>query len=170
MRILAGDLSADEGEVAVGGMVAYMPQDVGLGDDTRTVRELLLGLSPRALRLADEQVLACEAQLVGGDGAAGMKLGAAIADWSALGGYELEGRWDVASRRIIRRPFAEVGEQSAVRLSGGERKQLVLEVLLASGHVSRCWSSSSRDTTCSSSTNRPTTSTSTPRRRWKGPS
>ncbi len=132
LRILAGELDPDEGEASVGGMASYMPQDVGLADDERTVRELLLSLSPRALRRAGEQVLACERELAAGDATAGMKLGAAIADWSALGGYELEGQWDVASRRIIRQPFADVAERPAITLSGGERKQLVLEVLFSS--------------------------------------
>ena len=132
LRILAGELTPDEGDVSVGGIASYMPQDVGLGDDAGTVRELLLSLSPRTVRLAGERVLACEAELAGGDLAAGMKLGTAIADWSALGGYELEGQWDAACRRIVRRSFAEVAERAAVTLSGGERKQLVLEVLFAS--------------------------------------
>jgi ATPase subunit of ABC transporter with duplicated ATPase domains len=30
LRILAGELSTDEGEVSIGGMAAYMPQDVGI--------------------------------------------------------------------------------------------------------------------------------------------
>jgi ATPase subunit of ABC transporter with duplicated ATPase domains len=132
LRILAGELTPDEGEVAVGGVAAYMPQNVGVGDGERTVRELLLYLSPRAVRLAGERILACEADLVAGDDAAGMKLGAAIADWSALGGYELEAQWDAACRRIVRRPFSELAARHAVTLSGGERKQLVLEVLLGS--------------------------------------
>jgi ATPase subunit of ABC transporter with duplicated ATPase domains len=132
LRILAGELSPDDGEVSVGGRVGYMPQDVGIADDRRTVRELLLSLAPRALRRAGELVLSCEAELAAGDDAAGMKLGAAIADWSALGGYELEGQWDVGARRIVRQPFDEIAERPAVTLSGGERKQLVLEVLFAS--------------------------------------
>jgi ATPase subunit of ABC transporter with duplicated ATPase domains len=113
-------------------MAGYMPQDVGVGDDARTVRELLLSLAPRGLRLAGRQVLAYEAEFVAGDDSAGMKLGAAIADWSALGGYELEGQWDAACRRIVRTPFTELADRAAVTLSGGERKQLVLDVLFTS--------------------------------------
>ena len=132
LRILAGELTPDEGEVSLGGRFAYMPQDVGVSGDSRTVRELLLSLAPHAVRLAGERVLAGEAELAAGDDAAGMKLGTAIADWSALGGYELEGQWDAAARQIVRQAFAEIAERPAVTLSGGERKQLVLEVLFAS--------------------------------------
>jgi ATPase subunit of ABC transporter with duplicated ATPase domains len=130
--LLAGHLVPDQGERSVGGIVGYMAQDVGAADDGRTVRRMLLSLAPRAVRLAGERVLDREARLAGGDAAAGMELGSAIADWSALGGYELEGQWDVACRRIVRSPFAEIADRRARALSGGERKQLVLDVLFAS--------------------------------------
>jgi len=131
-RVLTGELAADEGEVSVGGVVGYMAQDVGAADDSRSVRELLLSLAPPAVRLAGERVLRHEAQLAGGDDGAGLRLGSAIADWSALGGYELEGRWDAACRRIVRASFDALADRPAVSLSGGERKRLVLDVLFAS--------------------------------------
>ncbi|HEY3727381.1 MAG TPA: ATP-binding cassette domain-containing protein [Solirubrobacteraceae bacterium] len=132
LRVLTGALAPDEGEFSVGGIAAYMPQDVGVAGDPHNVRELLLSLAPTAVRAAGERVLAHETQLAGGDAAAGMKLGEAIADWSALGGYELEGQWDAACRRIVRSPFEALADRPAVTLSGGERKRLVLEVLFAS--------------------------------------
>ena len=132
LRVLAGVLTPDEGEASVGGIVAYMPQDVGAAGESRTVRELLLSLAPLAVRNAGERVLHAEAELAGGDPTAGMELGTAIADWSALGGYELEGQWDAACRRIVRASFDELAERPAVTLSGGERKRLVLDVLFAS--------------------------------------
>jgi ATPase subunit of ABC transporter with duplicated ATPase domains len=132
LKILAGALSSDEGETSIGGIALYMPQDVGVTDDPRSVRHLLMSLAPLAVRLAGERMLTCEAELEAGDSAAGVRLGAAIADWSALGGYELEGQWDVSCRRIVRASFAEVAERPAITLSGGERKQLVLDVLFAS--------------------------------------
>jgi ATPase subunit of ABC transporter with duplicated ATPase domains len=131
-RVLAGALSADEGDVSIGGIVGYMAQDIGVADEDRTVRELLLSLAPLALRSAGERMLRHEAQLAAGDADAGIKLGSAIADWSALGGYELEGQWDAACRRIVRAAFDELAERPAVTLSGGERKQLVLDVLFRS--------------------------------------
>ena len=109
-----------------------MAQDVGVGDGERTVRELLLSLAPGAVRRAGESVLAAERQLAGGDPEAGMRLGGAIADWSALGGYELEGQWDACCRRIVRCAFGDLADRPARSLSGGERKQLVLDVLFAS--------------------------------------
>lgn len=132
LKILAGELSPDEGEASFGGRLGYMAQDVGVGDDERTVRELLLSLAPRAVRAAGEEVLATERRLAAGDHDAGMMLGEAIADWSALGGYELEGRWDACCRRIVRSSFDELADRPARTLSGGERKQLVLDVLFAS--------------------------------------
>jgi ATPase subunit of ABC transporter with duplicated ATPase domains len=131
-RVLSGALRADEGDASVGGVVGYMAQDIGVADDRRTVRELLLSLAPLALRLAGERMLRYEAELAAGDAEAGIKLGSAIADWSALGGYELEGQWDAACRRIVRVAFDELADRRAVTLSGGERKQLVLDVLFRS--------------------------------------
>ena len=132
LRVLAGELPPDEGQASVGGRMLFMPQDVGVADEAATVRELLLALAPHALRAAGERVIAAERALAAGDDAAGMELGAAIGEWSGLGGYELEAQWDVACRRIVRVGLDEVADRPAVTLSGGERKQLVLEVLLAS--------------------------------------
>jgi ATPase subunit of ABC transporter with duplicated ATPase domains len=109
-----------------------MPQDVGAGGDLRTVRELLLSPAPEALRRAGEAMAAAERRLAEGDDEAGMALGAAIGEWSDLGGYELEGRWDAACRRIVRQGLAELADRPAVTLSGGERKRLVLDLLFAS--------------------------------------
>ncbi len=132
LRVLAGELPADEGEVSLGGRVALMPQDVGAAGDPRTVRELLLSLAPAALRRAGEAMVDAERGLAGGDADAGMALGTAIADWSDLGGYELEGRWDAACRRIVRQGLDELADRPAVTLSGGERKRLVLDLLFSS--------------------------------------
>jgi ATPase subunit of ABC transporter with duplicated ATPase domains len=132
LKILAGRLEAIEGDADVGPF-AYMPQDVGVGADARTVREMLLELAPARLRAAGEKMLAAERDLeAGGDAAdAGMRLGEAIADWSEFGGYELEGQWDAACRTIVRASFDDVGARRTTQLSGGERKRLVLEVLFS---------------------------------------
>jgi ATPase subunit of ABC transporter with duplicated ATPase domains len=110
-----------------------MAQDVGAGGDGRTVRELLLEAAVPRLRRAGEQMLAADRELAAGadPAGAGMRLGEAIGDWSELGGYELEGRWDAACRRIVRAGLDEVGPRLTTELSGGERKRLVLEVLFS---------------------------------------
>ncbi|MCW3064797.1 MAG: transporter, partial [Solirubrobacterales bacterium] len=46
LRVISGELPADEGDVAVGGRLAYMPQDVGAGHAPGTVRDLLVALAP----------------------------------------------------------------------------------------------------------------------------
>jgi ATPase subunit of ABC transporter with duplicated ATPase domains len=130
--VLTGALPADEGDVSAGGHLAYMPQDVGVTDEARSVRELLTSLEPPAVRAAGEKMIAAERALEAGDESAGMELGAAIGEWSGLGGYELDGQWDAACRRIVRTSFSELADRPAVMLSGGERKRLVLDVLFAS--------------------------------------
>jgi ATPase subunit of ABC transporter with duplicated ATPase domains len=129
--ILSGVLKPEEGEVAVGGRVAHMPQDVGVAGDGGTVRELLVSLAPAALRSAGERMADAERRLEASDDAAGIDLATAIGDWSELGGYELEGQWDATCRRIVRSGFAELAERPAITLSGGERKRLVLDLLFA---------------------------------------
>jgi ATPase subunit of ABC transporter with duplicated ATPase domains len=131
-KVLSGGRRPDDGDVSVGGIVGYMAQDVGLASESGSVRELLLSLAPRALREAGQRVLQAEAQLAAGNSEAGIALGTAIADWSGLGGYELEGQWDVACRRIVRASLEEIADRPAVTLSGGERKRLVLDVLFSS--------------------------------------
>ncbi len=95
--------------------------------------KLLLGAAPARIRAAGERMIAAERELAAGadPGGAGMRLGEAIGDWSELGGYELEGRWDAACRRIVRGPIDDVGPRPTTELSGGERKRLVLEVLFS---------------------------------------
>src|ERR687895_117987 len=101
-------------------------QHVGLvganGVGKSTLFGVLAGLLP-----ADEGDLAAGADPAG----AGMHLGEAIGEWSELGGYELEGQWDAACRRIVRAGLDEVGPRLTTELSGGERKRLVLEVLFS---------------------------------------
>ena len=124
LRILAGELEAADGDVAHGGRALYMAQDVGLGGGT--MRELLLSVAPARVREAGRALLAAERS---GDGIA---LGEAIGTWSDLGGYELEGQWDAACRRIVRAGLDDVGDRASTEVSGGERKRLVLELLFGS--------------------------------------
>jgi ATPase subunit of ABC transporter with duplicated ATPase domains len=130
LKIAAGELAALEGSVATGGRIGYMPQNVGLADET--VRELLLTAAPNRVAAAGLALGEAEARLAGGDELAGVALGEAIADWSELGGYELEGHWDVACREIAGAGLDDIGDWPADMLSGGERKRLLLATLFAS--------------------------------------
>ncbi len=130
MRIAAGLLDPLDGAVTLDGRTLYMAQDVGTGEGS--VRELLLQSAPARIAAAGRAVLAAERELAAGDESAGIRLGEAIGTWSGLGGYELEGSWDAACRRIVGGSLTDVGDRPAVTLSGGERKQLVLEVLFSS--------------------------------------
>jgi ATPase subunit of ABC transporter with duplicated ATPase domains len=134
LRCLTGDLVLEEGEVDLGGRCARMPQDVGLGGDGRTVHELLLDFAPSALRAAGRAMIEAGRALERGEepATAGMRLGTAIGDWSDLGGYELQGQWDTICRRIVGVGFDEVGSRRTTELSGGERKRIVLDLLLTS--------------------------------------
>jgi ATPase subunit of ABC transporter with duplicated ATPase domains len=132
LRILAGELSPDDGECAVGGPLLFMPQNVGFDRPGETVRELLLRFASPVLTDAGRRVLAAERRLGEGDAEAGIELGASIGEWSDHGGYELEARWDAAVRRIVRSGLDDVGDRQVTELSGGERKQIVLDVLFAS--------------------------------------
>jgi ATPase subunit of ABC transporter with duplicated ATPase domains len=132
MRVLAGRLLPTEGEVDVG-PASYMPQDVGVGEGQgATVRDMLLRTAPRRLQEAGQRVRSAEEELAAGadPGTAGLRLGQALSDWAERGGYELEARWDAACRTIVRAGLDDVGARDAAWLSGGERKRLILEVLL----------------------------------------
>ncbi|WP_236262283.1 ATP-binding cassette domain-containing protein [Conexibacter woesei] len=135
LKIFAGVLEADEGDARTDGQIAYMAQDVGLGDDEQTVRELLLSVAPPALAATGARMTAAELETTDPDPdratAAGMAFAEAIDAWSAGGGYQLEGAWDAACRRVLGLGLSEVAERTAASLSGGERKGLVLDLLLA---------------------------------------
>jgi ATPase subunit of ABC transporter with duplicated ATPase domains len=134
LRCLAGDAAPEDGEVDLGGRCAWMPQDVGLGGEGRTVHELLLDFAPGSVRAAGRAMIEAERALERGEepATAGMRLGTAIGEWSELGGYELQGRWDAICRRIVGAGFDEVGARQTTELSGGERKRIVLDLLLTS--------------------------------------
>ncbi len=132
LRILSGDLEADDGEFALGGNVLSMTQDVGMSRPDATLRELLIEVAPRALRDAGRALVAAEKALATGDDD-GMGYATALTEWGDLGGYELETQWAAAARRSVKTPVDDVGTRLVGELSGGERKRLVLDLLLNSG-------------------------------------
>jgi ATPase subunit of ABC transporter with duplicated ATPase domains len=61
LRILAGELDADDGAVAITGTVRYMPQEVGFGDAHLSVRSCS-ARSPRPLDELSRRIAAAEAR------------------------------------------------------------------------------------------------------------
>jgi ATPase subunit of ABC transporter with duplicated ATPase domains len=131
LRLIVGELAPGSGSVALAGRALLLPQLVG-GDD-RTVRELLVGLSPPAVRTAAFELAAAEVAAAADPGdATGMRLARAHAAWSDAGGYEAEVLWDVCSTAALRCGFDQVADRERATLSGGEQKRLALELLLRS--------------------------------------
>ena len=132
LRILSGDLEQDDGGFAIGGSMLTMTQDVGMSRPTDTLREMLIEVAPRALRTAGRALVAAERGLADGTDD-GMGYATALTDWGDLGGYELEMRWEAAARRSVKTPITDFSTRLVSELSGGERKRLVLDLLLTSG-------------------------------------
>jgi ATPase subunit of ABC transporter with duplicated ATPase domains len=139
MRILAGDLDGHTGAATVAPDAIYMSQAIGT-EHAQTVREMLLSLAPKRLRTVGRTMLEAERRLIAGDDEAGMALGVAIGEWAELGGYQLEAQWDASVRRVVRASLDEVGPRDATEVSGGERKQIVLDMLFTAPR--RCCSTS----------------------------
>jgi ATPase subunit of ABC transporter with duplicated ATPase domains len=131
LRILSGELSADDGEFALDGMVLTMTQDVGMSRPHDTLRDMLIEVAPPALRNAGREMVSSErAMLDGSDD--GMKYAEALTHWGDMGGYELEAQWAAAARRSVKTPVDDFHTRLVSELSGGERKRLVLDLLFNS--------------------------------------
>ena len=66
----------------------------------------------------------------------GMRYAEALTEWGDLGGYELEAQWAASVERSVKSRVDDVTIRLVGELSGGERKRLVLDVLLNAGaHV-----------------------------------
>ena len=133
LRIIAGDISADEGVVSESGNMGVMRQFVGQVRDDSTVRDLLLSAAPPAIRAAGRRR---RRRRAGHDGARrrahpdGLRPGdrglgrcRRLRDGDHLGRGDAWRRWAWISTRAQYR--------KASTLSGGEQKRLVLEALFA---------------------------------------
>jgi ATPase subunit of ABC transporter with duplicated ATPase domains len=132
LRILSGELEPDEGSFSLGGTVLRMTQDVGMAHPQQTLREMLIEVAPPALRTAGRALVAAEKAMLDGS-ADGVEFAERLGDWGDLGGYELEGRWEAAASRSVKTPVDDFATRKVGELSGGERKRLVLDLLLTSG-------------------------------------
>ena len=132
LRILTGEIDADGGEFSIGGTFLTMTQDVGMGNPDAPLRDMLLDVAVPELRSAGRALAAAEAALADGTDD-GMGYAEAITAWGDLGGYELESQWAAAAERSVKTPVDDFATRKVGELSGGERKRLVLDLLLNSG-------------------------------------
>ena len=130
-RIVAGDLTPDEGAVTRSGGLAVMRQFIGHVRDDSTVRDLLLSVAPDPVRLAASAIDAAELRMMERDSEADqMAYAQALSDWADVGGYDWETHADVCTVAALGMPFEKAQWRKVATLSGGEQKRVVLESLL----------------------------------------
>ena len=129
LRMLAGDVTPSEGSVVSSGSVGVMRQFVGTTGETTTVRGLLATLAPPPIARAAQALEAAERAGVDGGEAAQLAYAEALADWSDVGGWEIEVLWETCCREALGLPLAVAGPRLLSTLSGGEQKLLALEAL-----------------------------------------
>ena len=132
LKILTGQYEADDGEFSIGGSFLQMTQDVGMSKPDDSLRDMLIEVAPVALRHAGKTLFAAEKAMMSGEDD-GMKYAEALGDWGDLGGYELEAQWSASAQRSVKTPVDNFATRLVSQLSGGERKRLVLDLLLTSG-------------------------------------
>ena len=131
-RIIAGDLTPDEGVIGRSGSMGIMRQFVGQVRDDSTVRDLLVSAAPPALAAAAREVDEAElAMMEHDDEPTQMRYAQAIVDWGDAGGYDVETVWDEVCMAALGLPYDRAQHRPASSLSGGEQKRLVLEALFA---------------------------------------
>jgi ATPase subunit of ABC transporter with duplicated ATPase domains len=133
VRLIAGDETGSTGAISVDGRLGVMRQFIGSVRDETTVRDLLIGLSPPAIRTAAERLRTTEAEHERVSTAdSGIRYANALTAWGDAGGYDAEVLWDVCTTAALRLPFDAVTARNVGTLSGGEQKRLALELLLRS--------------------------------------
>ena len=131
LRIVTGDLTPHAGAVTRSGGLGVMRQMITHGNEGKTVRDLLLSVSPTRVQAAAERVDACELALMETDDEkTQMRYAEALAEWADAGGYDIEVTWDVCTTAAFGVPFDRAKYRDLSTLSGGEQKRLVLEFLL----------------------------------------
>jgi len=130
-RIVSADLTAAEGAVTRSGGLGVMRQFIGSLRDDSSVRDLLVGVAPRAIRAAAGALDKAETGMLEvDDEPAQMAYAQSLSDWADAGGYEQETLWDICTVAAIGTPFEQAQWRTVATLSPGEQKRLVLEALL----------------------------------------
>jgi ATPase subunit of ABC transporter with duplicated ATPase domains len=131
LRMVRGELRADEGAISIDGGLGVMDQFVGHVRDDSIVHDLLVGIAPPAVRDAARALDAAELALVEDDVTeTQMAYATALSDYADAGGYEVETLWDTCTTASLGVPWERARRRQVSTLSGGEQKRLVLEALL----------------------------------------
>jgi ATPase subunit of ABC transporter with duplicated ATPase domains len=131
LRIIAGDTTPSAGAVARDGGLGVMRQFIGSIRDDTTVRDLLLSLSPPAVREAGAALDAVELEMMDSDDEkTQMRYAHALSDWGDARGYDAEVLWDTCTIAALGIAFEACKYRHLHTLSGGEQKRLALEALL----------------------------------------
>jgi ATPase subunit of ABC transporter with duplicated ATPase domains len=131
LRIIAGDATPSAGAVARDGGLGVMRQFIGSIRDDTTVRDLLLSLSPPAVREAGAALDAVELEMMDSDDEkTQMRYAHALSDWGDARGYDAEVLWDTCTIAALGIAFESCKYRPLHTLSGGEQKRLALEALL----------------------------------------
>ncbi len=132
LRILSGDIEADSGDALITGSFMTMSQDVGMSRPNDTLREMLIDVSTPQVRNAGRKLVAAEKAMADGTDD-GMGYAEALAEWGDIGGYEIDAQWAASAERSVKSKIDDLATRLVGELSGGERKRLVLDVMLSSG-------------------------------------
>ncbi|MBF9131478.1 ABC-F family ATP-binding cassette domain-containing protein [Plantactinospora sp. S1510] len=139
LRMVAGDLPTRSGGIASSGGLGVMRQFIGMIGDESTLHDLVLSLSPPALRAAGERLAAAEIALHAAEvrgkfssaaGKAQLAYAEALAAWGEAGGYDAEVLFDTVSTIVLDLPWERSRTRPVRTLSGGQQKRFALELLL----------------------------------------
>jgi ATPase subunit of ABC transporter with duplicated ATPase domains len=131
LRIIAGDLTPQQGAVARSGGLGVMRQFIGSVRDETTVQDFLIGLGAPQIQQAWQQLTDAElAMMETDDEKTQLKYAHCLAAWGDAGGYDAEVLWDVVTVAALGVEYERCKYRQLSTLSGGEQKRLALEALL----------------------------------------
>ena len=112
LKMISGDLSPDDGSVAITGGLGVMRQFIGSVRDESTVRDLLISVAPPRIRDAAALIKSTEELMNSRNTEKDqMNYAQAIVDWGDAGGYDFEVIWDLCCTEALGKSFDSVAER-----------------------------------------------------------
>ncbi len=131
LRLIAGDLSPQNGAVARSGGLGVMRQFIGSVRDATTVQDFLVALSAPVIAQAWADLSAAELALMQTDDEkTQLRYAHALTAWGDAGGYDADVLWDTVTVAAVGIAYDACKYRELSTLSGGEQKRLALEALL----------------------------------------